>query len=131
MKDKVRLSRSRNLKNRLHGTRPSDIVLHMQQRLCILVLVVSALAGGCASKTQRTPPLTPAATKPQPPQRDMLKEAGDATWQVVTAPARLVTPRKAENKEPETFEAPAAMIIRRSPDDDDAARPAPAPQTRP
>jgi hypothetical protein len=90
-------------------------------------LVFACLVGGCAPKTQRSPSLT-AASKPAAPQHDVFKEAGDTTWQVVTAPARLMAPKKANPKEPETFEAPAAVIVRRNyADDDDAPASQPAP----
>lgn len=108
-----------------------------RMKVCVIFLISAVLlaTASCgASKAQRTPPLTPVAVKPQAPQRDVLKEAGDATWQVVTAPARIVAPKKVENKEPETYEAPAAMFIRRGTMDDDAPASAPAstvPQPRP
>jgi hypothetical protein len=94
--------------------------------------LLAGIATGCAAnRTQRSPSLTATATKPAPPQHDVLKEAGDTTWQVVTAPARWVAPKKTNPKEPETFQPPAAVIVRRSYADDDDAPPSPPAATVP
>ncbi|HVT81937.1 MAG TPA: hypothetical protein VHM90_14935 [Phycisphaerae bacterium] len=95
----------------------------MPMRHFIPLLALLTLAA-CAHKTQRTPSLAGAPPKPAAPERNYLKEAGDTTWQVVTAPARMVTPKKEEKKQPETYAPPAAVIVRRSYVDPDEVPPA-------
>ena len=98
----------------------------MKTRCLVYFLSIFAFAG-CAHKTQHSPSLTGAPPKPAAPERNYLKEAGDTTWQVVTAPARMVTPKKEEKKEPETYEPPSAVIVRRSYVDEDEVKPQPLP----
>ena len=59
------------------------------------------------------------AEPPRAPQRDYLRETGDAVSRVVTAPMRIVVPGKKVEapKEAEAFEAPSALFIRRTRDD--------------
>jgi len=75
------------------------------------------LVGGCAHQVQRAPALTktdepPVSQPPAEPQQSFLSRTADATWNVVSAPVRLITPqKKAPAPEPETYEAPEAIII--------------------
>jgi hypothetical protein len=90
------------------------------------ILLLAALAAACASQnTQRVPTLTaPAADAPAPntpPKRDFVKEVGDTTWNVVTAPARLVMPKKEPPKQPEVYDAPAAVFIQRNYGEEDTS----------
>lgn len=97
----------------------------MNIRLALILIVVAALAG-CANATRRAPSLAESpAPVPQPPRRNLLREAGDTTWKVVTAPARLVTPTpKPKPVAVEPTEPPSAVIVRRTYGDD-------APTTQP
>jgi hypothetical protein len=100
----------------------------MTNRLFI-VLALAAAVGGCGHATRRAPALTEAPpAAPEPPRRDLLREAGDTTWRVVTAPARLVTPapkpRRVQAAEPS--EPPSAVIVRRTYDDEPASATQPA-----
>ena len=93
-------------------------MLDMNIRI-LSILLLAALGAGCAAQTtQRTPALHgPVADAPAPnaaPRRDLLKEVGDTTWNVVTAPARLVAPRKEPPSQPEVYDAPAAVFTRRN-----------------
>src|SRR4051812_1305698 len=79
------------------------IVCAMNTRVFISIVAMAALAGCAGNKTQRNPSLVGGAPKAAVPERNYLKEAGDTTWQVVTAPARFVAPKKGEAKVPETY----------------------------
>lgn len=101
-------------------------------RMRMFIFVVLALAGCANSRTQRAPTVAAPPTQEsaaQTPKRDFLQEAGDTTWRVVTAPARIITPpKKAEPQAPVTYEAPSVTFSRRSYVDEQAA---PAPATQP
>lgn len=89
-----------------------------------IVLALAAAVGGCGNSTRRAPSLAESPpVAPQPPKRNILREAGDTTWRVVTAPARLVTPapkpKRAQQVEPS--EPPSAVIVRRTYEDEEAA----------
>ena len=95
------------------------------------LLLLAALGVGCAAqKTQRTPALAappPDAPPPAPaPRRNIVREVGDTTWNVVTAPARLLVPQKPPPKEPEVYEAPDAVFRQRNDGDENTL-----PATRP
>jgi len=88
--------------------------------------LLAALAAGCAAhQTQRAPALAaPSADAPAPiaaPKRDFVKEVGDTTWNVVTAPARLVVPKKDPPKPPEVYEAPTAVFMQRDYGEEEAS----------
>lgn len=75
------------------------------------------LLAGCTGHGQRSPALSapPMSAAPAEPTRsNVLQEAGDATWRVVTSPARIVTPQKNVQQPPETYDPPAAIITRRN-----------------
>jgi hypothetical protein len=95
------------------------------------IFLLAILAASCASQsTQRTPALTgPAADAPAPtaaPRRDIIQEVGTTTWNVVTAPARLVVPKKDPPREPQVYDAPSAVFTRRNYGEEDTP-----PATRP
>jgi hypothetical protein len=107
----------------------------------IVICAILSFLAACNGSTRRTPTLSapPAAASQtaQPPKRDLLQEAGDATWKVVTVPAQLITPQKKAAPTPATMYAPPTVIFsQRSYSDDEpvAAPPKPsasAPATRP
>ena len=47
------------------------------------------------------------------PARGLLEEVGDTTVRIVQEPVRMVTPKKADPKHPEVYEAPEVTITRR------------------
>ncbi len=81
-----------------------------------MLALAPLLLAACAHHTRRAPALTePAAQTPSPPQPGFLSRTADATWTVVSAPVRLVTPNKnpiaATPKSPPTYDAPEAIIM--------------------
>lgn len=91
---------------------------------------------GCAHPTRRVPTLTgtPAQAPDPNPKPNVLQKVGDTTWDVVSAPARLVVPKKPPTREVQTYEAPTAVFTRRNYGEEDLpAAPAttPAPATAP
>lgn len=77
-----------------------------------MYLAVAALVlAGCA-KTQKTPPLE--ATSSKPAEKNWMEKTGDATWQVVTTPVRVLTPAKKPKPAPaEPGEPPELVIVTR------------------
>jgi len=103
----------------------------MKTRLLVLSLLIAATAACASHKTQRVPTVT-GPQAPQQPQPDVAKQIGDGAWNVVTAPARLVTPTKRDKKDPEVYQTPTATFTKRSYGDEDTpSTPAPAPATSP
>ena len=84
----------------------------------MFILAVLVACAGCRNaRTQRAPTVEAPSMAPvaKEPKRDFLQEAGDATWRVVTVPARIITPpKKAEPREPVTYEAPVITFTRRT-----------------
>ncbi|HUO10898.1 MAG TPA: hypothetical protein VM008_21530 [Phycisphaerae bacterium] len=80
-----------------------------------LLFAALACAAGCAHHTQHAPSLTNAEPAPatQPAtHKGFFSRTADATWEVVSAPVRLVTPqKKTPAAEPVTYQAPEAVII--------------------
>ena len=69
------------------------------------------LVGGCGHSVQRSPSLVKPPERPVAEEKGFLSKAGDTTWDVVSAPARLVAPgKKPAVKEREVYE-PAEMVI--------------------
>jgi hypothetical protein len=95
-------------------------------RCCVLLVAVGAMVSACASPTRRSPALTAPPASAQPAggvvKKNALEEAGEATWRVVTAPARLIPGKKpAEAKQEEgPSEPPSAVIVRRTYGGDEA-----------
>jgi len=80
----------------------------------IFPLACAALLAGCAASTQSSPTLSAAGNDASgPAKKGILEEAGDATWRVVTAPAKLLPQKAAPTTLPQIYDAPAAVIIRR------------------
>ncbi|HVS72903.1 MAG TPA: hypothetical protein VHQ47_16735 [Phycisphaerae bacterium] len=78
-----------------------------------LPLTLIFLFAGCAHATHRTPDLS-RTPSPTPPHKSFLQQTGDAAWNVVSAPVRLVIPAKKPPKpapQPETYEPAEAMIL--------------------
>ena len=71
------------------------------------------LCAGCAGHARRAPDLSAHAAE-RPQQKGFLQQTGDAAWNVVSAPVRLVMPGKKAAKpaeEPETYEPAEALIV--------------------
>jgi hypothetical protein len=78
--------------------------------LALSAVLTGSFFGGCGQKTQRTPTLTKVPdTLDRPPQKGFLQKAGDTTWDVVSAPVRLVTPQKKRPVQP-IVEEPAGPV---------------------
>jgi hypothetical protein len=85
--------------------------------LAVATLGCGAVMGGCGHRPQRNPSLTKVPDVPdKPPEKSFLQKAGDTTWEVVSAPARWVAPKKKprleEPDEPEAIEPPGLIIVR-------------------
>jgi len=94
----------------------------------LLLLLVSGCGAGCANQARRAPAVQASAPAPRAADHpDILKAAGDATWGVITTPARIVSgPGKNKTEAPQPGEPPTAVITPRTLEDAD--EPAPAPQ---
>jgi hypothetical protein len=99
----------------------------------MFVLMLPLVMAGCAGSSTHTRAAPAAEVPPAPaapaPKRDLLQEAGDATWRVVTTPARIFTPPKKEEQAPVTYEAPSITFSRRSFSDERVAPTATKPAT--
>jgi hypothetical protein len=97
----------------------------------IPLLLLPLLLAACAHHTRSAPALTspppaPVADSSPATQKGFLTRTADATWDVVSAPVRLVTPqKKAAPEPPPTYQAPEAIIM--TPAEEDA----PVPTTQP
>lgn len=83
--------------------------------LPVLALAIFTTAGCSQPKTQRVPDL---AAQPAPPKEasppDWLTRTADGAMDVVTAPAKLLTPKpKSIKKPPEHYEPADALIVTR------------------
>ena len=81
----------------------------------ISVVIMALALAGCKSggNTRSAPSLTPTQAAAQPPRKNLLEEVGDTTVRIVQEPVRMVTPKKADPKHPEVYEAPEVTIVRR------------------
>ena len=53
-----------------------------------------------------------------------METVSDTTMKIVEVPGKLIAPKKPEMKEPETYEAPSAIITRRVVDEEPETQPA-------
>jgi hypothetical protein len=83
--------------------------------LPVLTLAIFATAGCSQPKTQRAPDLSAQPAPPkEAPQPDWLSRTADGAMDVVTAPAKLLTPKpKSIKKPPERYEPADAIIVTR------------------
>jgi hypothetical protein len=85
--------------------------MKMTDSYLMIAVAGVCLVGGCGHKVQRSPSLVKPPERPVMEEKSFLNKAGDATWDVVSAPARLVAPgKKPAKKEREVYE-PAEMVI--------------------
>lgn len=86
-------------------------------RKILLIFVVAGVAGcgggSWGGNVKRSPDLVEHGPPPggQASGPNAFTKMGDATWNVVSAPARWVAPKKKVAQEPETFEPADAVII--------------------
>lgn len=103
----------------------------MKPTLPLTLALATAALGACAHHTRSAPALSAAPvaaeSPPSPQQPGFFSRTADATWNVVSAPVRLVTPQKpAATKAPPVYDAPEAIII--TPSTDASVAPATQPQ---
>lgn len=96
----------------------------MRGRVLVLIML-SGCSFGCAAHAQRAPAVNApvAQEKAAPAHSGILEQAGDATWGVITTPARIVAGagNKPKPQEPQQTLPPAAFISPRSTDEGQAA----------
>jgi hypothetical protein len=102
----------------------------MNRILVCLTFAVVPVLGSCAHRAQQAPSLSAApATSPyiapassEPEQKGFFSRTADATWNVVSAPVKLIAPGKpVPPKEPVTYDAPDTVIMMPVQDDAPAA----------
>ena len=107
----------------------------------LLLAATAALASGCAHHVRRAPALSqpPAATpvtdktsapSHAPARKDLLERTGDAAWNVVSAPVRLVLPPKKPKTTPPPppqYAPTQAVFLPRTWQNTPATRPAESP----
>jgi hypothetical protein len=79
-----------------------------------MIFFLPLLLAACAHHTRPAPALSPPAAPvaPAATQKSLLTRTADATWDVVSAPVRLVTPQKKAPPEPApVYQAPEAIIM--------------------
>lgn len=93
-------------------------VRRMSGRVLVFV-AIAACAVGCAGHARQAPAVKASAPAPRAADHpDILREATDATWGVITTPARIVAgDGKSKSQPPEPTEPPAAVIMPRSTED--------------
>ena len=83
--------------------------------LCLLSLIV--LASGlpaCAHHAAQTPALQ-AVAPPPPPGKNWLEKTGDATWNAVATPVRVLTPAPKPKPQPlQPLDPPELTIVTRA-----------------
>jgi hypothetical protein len=90
----------------------------LKRYLQVAVLAIVAVGvAGCGTEPRRAPSLVATTVPAGPAKKGFLESAGDTTWNVVTAPARLISgtgTKKAPPSEPETYEPAEVVIMPRS-----------------
>ncbi len=98
----------------------------MNWKITIMLLLAPVALAGCTSnQTRKAPPVV--EEPPRPVEKTWLDQtaestqhAADATWNVVSAPARWVAPKKKVPTTRPVYDAPDAIIVQ---SDEDGARP--------
>jgi len=101
----------------------------------VLPLVMVGCDGSLGNNSGRAAPAlaeTPTTPTNTPPKKAFLESVGDTATRIVQEPVRIFSPKKEPTEQPEVYDPPSAIIIRRGqPDASEAPAPAETAPSRP